>query len=78
MEVLSYFIDLFLHLDKHLNEIIRDYGLWTYLILFLIIFCETGLVVTPILPPGPLRRGAPWIPDSFSWCCPSPPSWAIR
>jgi membrane-associated protein len=50
MEVLSYFIDLFLHLDKHLNEIIRDYGLWTYLILFLIIFCETGLVVTPILP----------------------------
>ncbi len=50
MELLSYFIDLFVHLDKHLQEIIRDYGLWTYLILFLIIFCETGLVVTPILP----------------------------
>ncbi|MBI5583173.1 MAG: DedA family protein [Deltaproteobacteria bacterium] len=50
MEVLSYFFDLFIHLDKHLHEIIRDYGLWTYLILFLIIFCETGLVVTPILP----------------------------
>jgi membrane-associated protein len=43
-------IDLFLHLDKHLNVIIRDYGLWTYLILFVIIFCETGLVITPILP----------------------------
>jgi membrane-associated protein len=50
MELVSYFIDLFIHLDQHLNEIIRNYGLWTYLILFLIIFCETGLVVTPILP----------------------------
>ncbi len=50
MEWISYFIDLFLHLDKHLNEVIQDYGIWTYLILFLIIFCETGLVVTPILP----------------------------
>jgi len=43
-------IDLFLHLDQHLNIVIRDFGLWTYLILFIIIFCETGLVVTPILP----------------------------
>lgn len=50
MELISYFIDLFLHLDKHLNDVIQDYGLWTYLILFLIIFCETGLVVTPLLP----------------------------
>jgi membrane-associated protein len=50
MELLKYLIDLFLHLDKHLNEVIQDYGLWTYLILFLIVFCETGLVVTPILP----------------------------
>jgi membrane-associated protein len=50
MELISYFIDLFLHLDRHLNEVIQDYGVWTYLILFLIIFCETGLVVTPILP----------------------------
>ena len=39
-----------LHLDKHLDEIIRAYGLWTHLLLFLIIFCETGLVVTPFLP----------------------------
>lgn len=43
-------IDLFLHLDKHLSEIIENYGFWTYLILFIIIFCETGLVVTPFLP----------------------------
>ena len=42
--------DLVIHLDRHLNGVIQDYGVWTYLILFLIIFCETGLVVTPILP----------------------------
>ena len=50
MEMIQYFIELFLHLDKHLNEIIQNYGVWTYLLLFLIIFCETGLVVTPLLP----------------------------
>ncbi len=50
MEWITSLIDLFLHLDQHLNVIIRDYGLWTYLIMFVIIFCETGLVVTPILP----------------------------
>ncbi|MBI4399092.1 MAG: DedA family protein [Candidatus Omnitrophica bacterium] len=50
MEILSTGIDFFLHLDKHLAEIIQQYGAWTYVILFLIIFCETGLVVTPILP----------------------------
>lgn len=50
MELLTYFLDLFLHLDTHLQAVIQDYGMWTYLILFLIIFCETGLVVTPILP----------------------------
>ncbi len=50
MELIHQFVDLFLHLDKHLDSVILQYGLWTYLILFLIIFCETGLVVTPILP----------------------------
>ena len=50
MEFISRLIDLFLHLDKHLNDVISQYGGWTYLILFVIVFCETGLVVTPILP----------------------------
>lgn len=50
MEFLTYLLDLFLHLDKHLNEIIISYKSWTYLVLFLIIFCETGLVFTPFLP----------------------------
>src|SRR5262249_38202380 len=58
MDWIKYFIDLFLHLDRHLDVIIRDYGTWTYLILFLIIFCETGLVVTPILPGGSLLFAA--------------------
>ncbi|MFH1619763.1 MAG: DedA family protein [bacterium] len=43
-------LDFVLHLDRHLGGLISRYGSWTYLILFLIIFCETGLVVTPILP----------------------------
>lgn len=50
MEWLSYLIDLFLHLDKHLHELVENYGTWSYLILFTIVFCETGLVVTPFLP----------------------------
>jgi membrane-associated protein len=50
MEMITTFIDMFVHLDKHLDLIIREYGMWTHAILFLIIFCETGLVVTPLLP----------------------------
>jgi membrane-associated protein len=50
MDLLRSFIDLFLHLDQHLSRIISDYGVWTHLILFLIVFAETGLVVTPFLP----------------------------
>jgi membrane-associated protein len=43
-------VDIFLHLDKHLGDIIRDYGTFTHVILFIVVFCETGLVVTPFLP----------------------------
>jgi membrane-associated protein len=50
MEIITGLIDFILHIDKHMIEIIQMYGMWTYLILFLIIFCETGLVVTPFLP----------------------------
>ena len=50
MHLLANFVDIFLHLDVHLNAVIQQYGVWTYLILFVIIFCETGLVVTPFLP----------------------------
>ena len=50
MEYVSHFIDLFLHLDEHLAELVPEYGAWTYLVLFVIVFCETGLVVTPFLP----------------------------
>ncbi|RJQ78253.1 MAG: DedA family protein [Desulfobacteraceae bacterium] len=50
MELISQSIDIFLHLDAHLDQALAAYGLWLYGILFIIIFCETGLVVTPILP----------------------------
>ncbi len=50
MELLNQALDFFLHLDTHLADITSRYGTWTYAILFLIIFCETGLVVTPFLP----------------------------
>jgi membrane-associated protein len=50
MDLLWTLVDVLLHLDRHLSEIIGQYGIWTYLILFLIVFCETGLVVTPFLP----------------------------
>jgi membrane-associated protein len=50
VELLATFIDIVLHLDKHLQVLIQNYGVWIYAILFLIIFCETGFVVTPFLP----------------------------
>jgi len=50
MDFITGFADIFIHLDQHLNMIIQAFGIWTYLIVFLVIFCETGLVVTPILP----------------------------
>ncbi|MEN6586009.1 MAG: DedA family protein [Sulfuricella sp.] len=50
MDLFSTFLDLVLHLDRHLIELISLHGAWVYVILFLVIFCETGLVVTPFLP----------------------------
>ena len=50
MELLAYFIDIVLHLDKHLAAMVQQYGVWIYAILFAIIFSETGFVVTPFLP----------------------------
>lgn len=50
MDLVWLLVDVLLHLDRHLSDVIQQYGVWTYLILFLIVFCETGLVVTPFLP----------------------------
>src|SRR5687768_11359261 len=50
MEAIKSFVDVVLHLNKYLGPWTEQYGPWIYLILFLVIFCETGLVVTPFLP----------------------------
>jgi membrane-associated protein len=50
MEIVTFLIDLFLHLDEHLANVTSQYGTWTYAILFAVIFMETGFVVTPFLP----------------------------
>ncbi|MGZ6316340.1 MAG: DedA family protein [Anaerolineales bacterium] len=50
MNVIQFLVDLFLHLDVHLSSVITQYGAWTYALLFVVIFVETGLVVTPFLP----------------------------
>jgi membrane-associated protein len=50
MDIIKFLIDFILHIDVHLAELVAQYGMWVYGILFLILFCETGLVVTPFLP----------------------------
>jgi len=50
MEEIKHIVDFFLHIDKYLEQIIKACGLWTYGVLFAIVFCETGLVITPFLP----------------------------
>ena len=62
MELLLWFWDLLVHLDRHLAALLTQYGAWVYAILFIIIFCETGLVVTPFLPGDSLLfvAGALW------------------
>jgi len=67
MEFIKSILDFVLHIDQHLVDIVRDYQTWTYLLLFLIVFAETGLVVTPILPGDSLLFAAGAIvakPDS--------------
>ncbi len=68
MDLIYFLIDFILHIDVHLAELVAEYGVWVYAILFLILFCETGLVVTPFLPGTPCclwrgrwRRWAPTI-----------------
>ena len=50
IEFAKHLVDFFLHIDVHLSGVIAQYGVWTYALLFLVIFAETGLVVTPFLP----------------------------
>jgi len=50
MELLAQFVDVLLHLDRYLAQFVSEHGVWVYLLLFLIVFAETGLVVTPFLP----------------------------
>ena len=65
MEIFNQFIDLFIHLDKHLGQIIEDYGALTYLILFMIIFIETGVVFMPFLPGDSLLFAAGMMAAKF-------------
>jgi membrane-associated protein len=62
MELLTFLWDLAVHLDQHLAALLQQYGLWIYALLFVIVFCETGLVVTPFLPGDSLIfvAGALW------------------
>jgi len=67
MEMIHTVIDFILHIDVHLQAMVAQYGVWIYAILFLILFCETGLVVTPFLPGDSLlfvAGGLAAIPDS--------------
>ena len=68
MELLSYVWDLAVHLDAHLASLLQQHGVWVYLLLFLIVFCETGLVVTPFLPGDSLLfvAGALWAAASLN------------
>jgi len=57
MDLILFLFDIVIHLDKHLSMVIQHFGAWTYVIFFIVIFCETGLVVTPILPGDSLLFG---------------------
>lgn len=61
MDLIYFIIDFILHIDVHLAELVAEYGVWVYAILFLILFCETGLVVTPFLPGDSLLFVGRWL-----------------
>ncbi len=74
MDLIYFIIDFILHIDVHLAELVAEYGVWVYAILFLILFCETGPVVTPFLPgdsllfvAGRWLRWKPTISMCMSW-----------
>ena len=80
MELLLYVWDLAVHLDAHLASLLQQHGVWVYLLLFLIVFCETGLVVTPFLPgdsllfvAGTLWAAAGLNVHALAGLCSSPP-----
>lgn len=68
---MPHLLDLFLHLDKHLTELVQSYGMLSYLILFIIVFCETGLVVTPFLPGDSLLFAAGALASAGSFSLPT-------
>ena len=76
MELLSSVVSFILHIDVHLFELADQYGLWLYVILFVIIFCETGLVVTPFLP-GDSLLFASGVARLWA-CCWRQAYWAMR
>ena len=66
MDLIHFLIDFILHIDVHLAELVAQYGVWVYAILFLILFCETGLVVTPFLPGDSLLFAAGTAGERFA------------
>lgn len=67
MDLIHFLIDFILHIDVHLAELVAQYGVWIYAILFLILFCETGLVVTPFLPGDSLLFVAAIVGDAVNY-----------
>ena len=74
MEFLKKLIDIVLHMSKHLDDLVGQFGPWLYVILFLIVFCETGLVVTPFLPGDSLLFAV----GALAARTPEPGAWSLN